>query len=44
MNGLAGAFLEVTDKDGDVINVLVTDLLPAGKRVTSISAVMHSIP
>ena len=32
MNGLAGAFLEVTDKDGDVINVLVTDLLPAGKK------------
>ena len=32
MNGLAGAFLEITDKDGDVINVLVTDLLPAGKK------------
>ncbi|MCR4690894.1 MAG: pilus assembly protein N-terminal domain-containing protein [Lachnospiraceae bacterium] len=32
MNGLAGAYLEVTDKDGDVCRVLITDRLPEGKK------------
>ena len=32
LNGLAGAYIEVTDKDGDVVNVLITDLLPEGKK------------
>jgi len=32
LNGLAGAYIEVTDKDGDKINVLVTDMLPEGKK------------
>lgn len=32
MNGLAGAFVEITDKDGDKINVLITDRLPEGKK------------
>ena len=30
--GLAGAYLEVTDKDGDVVYVMVTDELPEGKE------------
>lgn len=32
MNGLAGAFVQITDKDGDKINVLITDRLPEGKK------------
>lgn len=32
MNGLAGAYIEVTDKDGDVVKVLITDRLPEGKK------------
>ncbi len=32
MNGLAGAYLEVVDKDGDKVNVLITDRLPEGKK------------
>ena len=32
LQGMAGAYIEVTDKDGDVVNVLVTDLLPAGMK------------
>jgi expansin (peptidoglycan-binding protein) len=32
MNGLAGAYIEITDKDGDKINVLITDRLPKGKK------------
>lgn len=32
MNGLAGAFVEITDKDGDKINVLITDRLPEGAK------------
>ena len=32
MNGLAGAYIEVTDKDGDQIKVLITDRLPEGKK------------
>lgn len=32
MNGLAGAYVEITDKDGDKINVLITDRLPEGKK------------
>ena len=32
MNGLAGAYIEVTDKDGDVVNALITDRLPEGKK------------
>ncbi len=32
MNGLAGAYIEITDKDGDVVNVLITDRLPEGKK------------
>ncbi|MCR5702309.1 MAG: Ig-like domain-containing protein [Lachnospiraceae bacterium] len=32
MNGLAGAYIEITDKDGDKINVLITDRLPEGKK------------
>lgn len=32
MNGLAGAFIEITDKDGDKINVLITDRLPEGAK------------
>ena len=32
MNGLAGAYIEITDKDGDKINVLITDRLPDGKK------------
>lgn len=32
MNGLAGAYIEVTDKDGDKINVVITDRLPEGKK------------
>ncbi|WP_051437598.1 expansin EXLX1 family cellulose-binding protein [Eubacterium xylanophilum] len=31
MNNLAGAYIEITDKDGDKINVLITDRLPEGK-------------
>lgn len=32
MNGLAGAYIEITDKDGDKINVVITDRLPKGKK------------
>lgn len=32
LNGLAGAFLEITDKDGDSIQAFVTDRLPEGKK------------
>lgn len=32
LNGLAGAYIEITDKDGDKINVLITDRLPEGKK------------
>lgn len=32
MNGLAGAFIEVTDKDGDKIRVVITDRLPEGAK------------
>ncbi len=32
LNNMAGAYLEVTDKDGDKINVVVTDQLPKGKK------------
>ncbi len=32
MNGMAGAYIEITDKDGDKINVLITDRLPEGKK------------
>ena len=32
MKGLAGAYIEVTDKDGDKVNVLITDRLPEGKK------------
>lgn len=32
MNGLAGAYVEITDKDGDKLNVLITDRLPEGKK------------
>lgn len=32
MNGLAGAYIEITDKDGDKLNVLITDRLPEGKK------------
>ncbi|MBR6404100.1 MAG: hypothetical protein IKS48_12005 [Eubacterium sp.] len=32
LNGLAGAYIEVTDKDGDVVKVLITDQLPEGKK------------
>ena len=32
MNGLAGAYIEVTDKDGDKVKVLITDRLPEGKK------------
>ncbi len=32
MNGLAGAYVEVTDKDGDKVKVLITDRLPEGKK------------
>lgn len=32
MNGLAGAYIEITDKDGDKINVVITDKLPEGKK------------
>ncbi len=28
LNNMAGAYLEVTDKDGDVVKVMVTDILP----------------
>lgn len=31
MNGLAGAYIEITDKDGQKVNVLITDRLPEGK-------------
>ena len=31
-NNLAGAYLEVTDKDGDKVKVLVIDILPSGKK------------
>ena len=32
MNGLAGAYIEVTDKDGDKVKVVITDRLPEGKK------------
>ena len=32
LNGLAGAYIEVTDKDGDVVKVLITDQLPEGNK------------
>ncbi len=32
LNNMAGAYLEVTDKDGDKINVVITDMLPEGKK------------
>ena len=32
MNGHAGAYIEVTDKDGDKVKVLITDRLPEGKK------------
>ncbi|MBR1598759.1 MAG: Ig-like domain-containing protein [Lachnospiraceae bacterium] len=32
MNGLAGAYIEITDKDGDKIAVMVTDRLPEGAK------------
>ena len=32
LNGLAGAYIEITDKDGDQVNVLITDMLPAGQK------------
>lgn len=32
MNGLAGAFIEVTDKDGDKLRVVITDRLPEGAK------------
>lgn len=32
MNGLAGAYIEITDKDGDKIKVVITDRLPEGKK------------
>lgn len=32
MNGLAGAYIQITDKDGDTVNALVTDRLPEGKK------------
>ncbi len=31
-NGLAGAYIEITDKDGDKVNAVVTDRLPSGKK------------
>ncbi len=31
-NGLAGAYVEITDKDGDKINVLIADRLPGGAK------------
>jgi expansin (peptidoglycan-binding protein) len=32
MNGLAGAYIEITDKDGDKVNVVITDRLPEGAK------------
>lgn len=32
MNGLAGAYVEITDKDGDKIKVLIADRLPEGAK------------
>ncbi len=32
MNGLAGAYIQITDKDGDTIKAFVTDRLPEGKK------------
>ncbi|MBO6109096.1 MAG: hypothetical protein J6P16_06815 [Eubacterium sp.] len=32
INGLQGAYIEITDKDGDTVCALVTDLLPAGAK------------
>ncbi len=32
MNGLAGAYIEVTDKDGDKVKVFITDRLPEGAK------------
>lgn len=32
MNGLAGAYIEITDKDGDRITAVVTDRLPEGAK------------
>lgn len=32
MNNMAGAYLQLTDKDGDAIKVLVTDRLPEGTK------------
>lgn len=32
MNGMAGAYVEITDKDGDKIKVLITDRLPEGAK------------
>ncbi len=32
MNGLAGAYIEITDKDGDKIKAVVTDRLPEGAK------------
>lgn len=32
MNGLAGAYIEITDKDGDKVKAVVTDRLPEGKK------------
>ncbi len=32
MNNMAGAYIEITDKDGDKVKVLVTDRLPEGKK------------
>ena len=31
-NGLAGAYIQITDKDGDKIKAYVTDMLPEGKK------------
>ena len=32
MNNMAGAYIEITDKDGDKVNVLITDRLPEGAK------------
>ena len=31
LDNMAGAYLEVTDKDGDIVKVMVTDILPYGE-------------
>ncbi len=32
MNNMAGAYIEITDKDGDKVQAMVTDRLPEGKK------------